>query len=220
AAGTYTISGSYVNDILLGIGNPGNGTATWVNNAPVSNSGQTKTVVNGYPLMPRTTQIDGNGYSFGSLSVPVTFSQAGNYPIEIEWNYGNDMHASPARTLFLLCNGQHIAPLPGTVIANAQYRYTYRGDQTGATSNPSPPTPEQTLAVLSNTLTATPSTDPQVNKIDWYRLDTGLQNFTYVGTGPNSSVPFMDSLLDVDVANNPLLQFDNYQPFPSIDLPR
>ena len=220
AAGTYTLSGAYVNDIILGIGGSGNGIASWSNSSPVSNAGQTKTVANAYPLLPRSTSIDGNGYSYGTLSVAVTFSQAGNYPIEIDWNYGDDQHASPARTLYLLCNAQHIAPLPGTVIANAQYRYTYRGNQTGATSNPSPPSPEETIAVLANTLSATPSTDPQVNKIDWYRLDAGLTNFTYVGTGPNSSAPFIDSLLDVDVAANPILNFDNYQPFPSIDLPR
>jgi hypothetical protein len=59
-----------------------------------------------------------------------------------------------------------------------------------------------------------------VDKIDWYREDAGLLEFTYVGTSPNTAVPFTDSLLDTDVATNPLLQFDNYEPFPSIDLPK
>lgn len=220
AAGTYTITATYVNDIIFGIGNSGTGTAKWTNNHPISNAGQTKTVVNEYPLLPRTTTIDGNGYSQGTASVAVTFSAAGNYPIEIDWNYGNDQHASPARTMFLQCNGKNIAPLPGTAISESQYRYTYRSSATGATSNPSPESPEQVLAVLANTLTATPSTDPQVDKIDFYRLDAGLTNFTYVGTGPNTSASFTDQLLDADVAENPILAFDNYQPFPSIDLPR
>ena len=220
APGTYTLSGNYVNDIIFGIGNSGQGTATWSNTAPISSSGQTKTVINGYPLLPRTTLVDGNGYSYGSLSVAVTFSAAGNYPFEIEWNYGDDQHAFPARIMFIKVNGSDITPLPATAITAAQYRYTYRSSATGATSNPSPETSQQVLSVLSNTLTATPSTDPQVDKIDFYRFDTGLSNFTYVGTGPNSSAAFSDTLLDTEVAANPILEFDNYEPFPSIDLPK
>ena len=220
AAGTYTFSGNYVNDIIFGIGNSGTGKATWTNSAPISNSGQTKTVINGYPLLPRTTLINGDGYSYGSLSVAVTFSAAGNYPFEIEWNYGNDQHASPARTMFIKVNGVDITPLPATAITAAQYRYTYRSSATGATSNPSPETTQQVLSVLANTISATPSTDPQVDKIDFYRIDTGLTNFTYVGTGPNTSAAFSDTLLDTVVAANPILEFDNFEPFPSIDLPR
>jgi hypothetical protein len=53
-------------------------------------------------------------------------------------------------------------------------------------------------------------------------MDEDLDNFTYVGTGPNTNppTPFVDQLLDADVAANPLLEFDNYEPFPSIDLPK
>jgi len=220
AAGTYTISGVYVNDIIMGIGNSGQGTATWTNNAPISNAGQKITIIKGYPLLPRTTLIDGNGYSYGTMSVAVTFSAAGNYPFEIEWNYGNDQYHIPARTMYIQVNGNDITPLPVTAITGAQYRYTYRSSATGATSNPSPETAEQNVSVLANTISATPSTDPQVDKIDFYRIDTGLQNFTYVGTGPNSTAAFTDTLLDTDVASNPILEFDNFEPFPSIDLPR
>ena len=220
-AGTYLFTGSYVNDIIYGIGSSGTGQATFVSGAgTISNAGQTKTVVSALPLLPRDTQIDGNGYSFGNFAVNINFSQPGNYPIEIDWNYGDDMHATPARTMYVQCNGQNIAPLPATVITAAQYRYTYRSSATGATSNPSPESLEQVFSVLANTLTPTPSTDPQVDKIDWYRLDESLENFTYVGTSPNNTTPFVDSLLDVDIAANPILAFDNYEPFPSIDLPK
>jgi hypothetical protein len=70
-------------------------------------------------------------------------------------------------------------------------------------------------------ITATGSNDPQVDKIDFYRSDTALENFTYVGTVPNPPTgPFIDTLTDLAVAANPILQFDNFEPFPSIDLPR
>lgn len=69
-------------------------------------------------------------------------------------------------------------------------------------------------------ITPTPSPDPQVDKIDFYRQGGGLANPTYVGTGPNSATVFNDTLSDLAAASNPELQFDNYEPFPSIDLPR
>src|SRR5208337_2703698 len=214
AAGTYTLSITSNNDAMWGIGGTATGTATWpgpTGGQNLSTYGQTKTAKNAYPLMPRTN-------SGGSISgsVVVTFSQAGNYPIEIDYDYW--YHSG--RDLLVKCNGIDIPPIPGTVITQAQYRYVYRSSPTGALSNPSPASPEETLSVLANTLAATPSTDPQVDKIDFYRLDTGLQNYTYVGTGPNSSAPFSDVLLDTAVAANPILEFDNFEPFPSIDLPR
>ncbi len=65
------------------------------------------------------------------------------------------------------------------------------------------------------------SADPQVDLVDIYRMDSGLDNFTYVGTIPNDGTSvFSDTLSDLDIINNPLLEFDNFEPFPSIDLPR
>lgn len=69
-------------------------------------------------------------------------------------------------------------------------------------------------------ITPTPSADPQVDKIDIYRQGGGLANFTYVGTTPNSATAFNDQASDLAVAANPELQYDNFEPFPSIDLPR
>jgi hypothetical protein len=217
AAGTYTLSFNSKDEAIWGLGNSANGTATWAGPSggqQLSSSGQTVTALNGYPLMPKTITLTGTGQS-DSASVAVTFSAPGNYPLEIDYDYW--YHSG--RTLTVLCNGANIAPIPSSAITQSQYRYTYRSSATGAVSNPSPESPESALSVLVNQVTAIPSTDPQVDKIDFYRLDTGLLNFTYVGTGPNSSAPFSDSLLDVDVAGNPILEFDNFEPFPSIDLP-
>lgn len=69
-------------------------------------------------------------------------------------------------------------------------------------------------------ITPTPSPDPQVNKIDFYRQGGGLANPTYVGTGPNSATVFNDTLSDLAAANNRELEFFNFEPVPSIDLPR
>lgn len=293
-AGTYTFAVVVKDDMIWGIGNNATGKATWAGptgGQVVSVSGQTKTVLNGYPLMPLTRESSGGDGFTSTASVAVTFTEAGNYPIEIDWDYWYHN----GRTLTVKCNGADILPIPSTVITQAQYRYTYRSSATGATSNPSPASAESGLSVLSNNVTATSSIDSQVDKVDFYRLDIGLTNFTYVGTVSNSAVntvtttaivaigtqnvkvgsilnmiigqsvsvgtggsqetvtilgindggPFSpgfianftkthiigtivggsglqlsDKLLDTDIADNPILQFDNFEPFPSIDLPR
>lgn len=81
-------------------------------------------------------------------------------------------------------------------------------------------TPTVYYTTLAATVTCTPSTDPQVDKIDIYRMTPGLDNFTYVGTVANGTTGFSDTLSDLAIANNPILSFANYEPFPSIDLPR
>lgn len=73
---------------------------------------------------------------------------------------------------------------------------------------------------LSTTGTCTSSLDPQVTTIDVYRQTPNLENFTYTLSVPNSSPSFTDTNSDLAIATNPILSFDNYEPFPSIDLPR
>lgn len=219
AAGTYTLSMLSKDDMIWGIGSTASGKATWPaasGGQTYSLAGQTKTAKNGYKLIPRFENHNSGGNN-PSATIAVTFSAPGNYPLEIDYDY----YFHTGRTLTVQSpGGVDIKPIPGNVIVNAQYRYVYRSSATGAKSNPSPESPVETIAVLQNTLVATPSTDPQVDKIDWYRLDSNLTNFTYVGTGPNDFTPFVDQLLDADIAGNPILEFDNFEPFPSIDLPK
>lgn len=100
------------------------------------------------------------------------------------------------------------------------YRYTYRSQTTGAVSNPSPEMRiGYSITSFAPLVTYTPSTDPQVDTVDIYRFDSGLLDYTYVGSSPNSSTTFIDTLSDAIVADNPELEFDNFEPFPSIDIP-
>lgn len=73
---------------------------------------------------------------------------------------------------------------------------------------------------LNATAVATSSTDPQVKSINFYRQTPGLDAFTFVGRVPNSAPSFTDTLTDLEVVANPQLSFANFEPFPSIDLPR
>lgn len=76
-------------------------------------------------------------------------------------------------------------------------------------------------ANLSATGTCVLSLDPQVDTIDVYRQTPALDNFTYVLSIANSGGgTFTDNLSDLTIANNPIINYNNYEPFPSIDLPR
>lgn len=72
----------------------------------------------------------------------------------------------------------------------------------------------------NTTIAGTPSIDPQVDKIDYYRFGSFLPVWTYVGTAPNSAPTFNDILNDLSISGNQQLSFANFEPFPSIDLPR
>lgn len=106
------------------------------------------------------------------------------------------------------------------------YRYTGRDSTTGARSNPSPPMRASVFPVApgqSVIVTFPFLNDGVSDKLDIYRFGGGLLDYTYVGTTGNTNingVSWVDMLDDPTVANNPLLEFDNFEPFPSIDLPR
>lgn len=102
-----------------------------------------------------------------------------------------------------------------------EYVYTYQSSVTGAESNASPiyrvplsPANEQVL------LTATQSSDPQADTINWYRRGGSLSNWQLVGSSPNSSSPtFTDVYTDAYVSSQRVLNQDVFVPFPVQDVP-
>lgn len=102
------------------------------------------------------------------------------------------------------------------------YRFRYRSKVTGAKSNGSPAmragiSPHRERV----TLTATQSPDPQTDTVDYFRWGGNLPQWLYVGSSPNSATPtFNDESAQVDIVSADTLEFDNYQPFPSVDIPR
>jgi hypothetical protein len=231
AAGSYSFTVQYKDQIMVGFG--GGATVVYSSGATgmtTGSNGQTLTVVNALPL-GFVSVADGGGGS-KSTTFSVTFPGTGVYALEIDWDYWD----KSGRSLILTTpssspNSPTIPPLPVGVRTGVQYRYVYRSSVTGALSNPSPESPLQQTPVLANEVTSVYSTDPQVDKVDYYRLDEALTNFTYVATGPNDGLggtvdgvtyntPIEDELSDTAAAANPLLEFDNFEPFPAVDLPR
>lgn len=99
------------------------------------------------------------------------------------------------------------------------YCYRYRSSETGAVSNPSPANRGGVLPRRQPVaLTPVPSSDPQVDKIDWFRLGGGLPRWTYVSTGDNSSTPFNDTLMDSAIDGGEGIRYDMFQPWPVQDL--
>jgi len=235
APGNYTFVLTNHDDIMWGIG----GDAVLVSATGIhdgggvtpnlSTEGQTITVVSGIKLLPRAPTPSSGGGSYSVSTVVVHFATAGIKPIEIDYDFW--FHSN--RILLLMASptpgaGATIIPPTRTnVRQQVQYRYVYRSTATGAVSNPSPESAAETIPVVANTITSLWSNDPQVDVVDYYRIDSVVADFTYVNTGPNDdlgTVPgtntaVTDSLLDTELGNQ-LLELDNFEPFPSIDLPQ
>lgn len=114
-----------------------------------------------------------------------------------------------------------------TIGAPYKYRYVYRSKATGAQSNPSPPMREGVIPRRQQISgTVTPSTDPQVDVIDVYRTGGALISINntppwfYVMTIANVTPAFEDDFPDDIVIRNRQLDFNNFQPFLDVDLPR
>jgi hypothetical protein len=119
--------------------------------------------------------------------------------------------------------------IPGTALAGAgpltgaySYAYKYRSSATGAVSNPSPVSVNLPITTAANSVlvTCASSTDPQADLIDIYRFGVGLLSYTYIATISNSAPTYTDNLTDVEVENNQVMTFDDFEPFPSIDTPK
>jgi hypothetical protein len=116
--------------------------------------------------------------------------------------------------------GGSFGPDSGEANPGYIYRYRYRASESGAISRPSPATRSAILPQRQRVqLVAAASADAQVDKIDWFRFGGTLTDWRYVGTGPNTTATFNDDFPDDSIGNQGL-EFDRYQPFPVVDLPR
>ena len=120
-------------------------------------------------------------------------------------------------------------PDVGTTGLPYNYRFVARAASdinTGATSYPGPPlrvsqevSPQQQLVTMDVPGSGHP--DPQVAWLDVYRYGGTLSEWIYIGTVTNvGGFQFVDQFNDAAIANNPRLDFANYQPFVTLDTPK
>jgi hypothetical protein len=225
--GTYAITIVNKDQVMFGMGG---GITSDLGN-PAGSQGQSETVASALPLL-FVSVPDGEGGAHTTtfhLNVPAL----GVYQFEFDWDYWYHSGRQMQVTIAATPGGSPVTipPLPSGARTNVEYWGKYRSSKTGAQSNPGPASPVEQTPVLANTVTMPFSTDPQVDKCDYYRQDQGLPNPTYVITGPNDGLgpvingiqyntPVTDTLTDLQAAANQIMQRDDYEPFPSIDTPK
>lgn len=103
------------------------------------------------------------------------------------------------------------------------YLVRTRSSLTGAASNPSPPmryavTARRQSIVISMLDT---NTDTQDDLWDIYRRGGSVNDFHYIGSTPNTggTDQFTDNFYDTAARAGNIIERDNYQPWPTIDLP-
>lgn len=113
-------------------------------------------------------------------------------------------------------------PDVGDIGSDYYYRVRGRSKSTGAISNPGPPT-RMGLRAHRQQIIVSPVQHPdtQVDALDIFRFGGAITSWKYVGSTDNGATPapLKDNYQDSDIANSENLDFDNYQPFPTIDVP-
>ena len=118
--------------------------------------------------------------------------------------------------------GGSFGPDIGDIGMPLLYRYRGRSTVTGAKSNAGPPMRAGIAAQRQSVVVSmTQHSDSQVDVLDVYRFGGVLLGWTYIGTAENSATPsFTDEFSQLEIANSDRLEFDNFQPFSTIDSPK
>jgi hypothetical protein len=109
----------------------------------------------------------------------------------------------------------------GDIGAPYLYRVRPRSSVTGARGNPSPatrygisPRREQVTVYLPSS-----AYDAQIDTWDIERYGGSVTSYRYVGSTPSSNATFIDNFDDNAVGAGDVLDFDNFEPWPSVDVP-
>jgi hypothetical protein len=113
----------------------------------------------------------------------------------------------------------------GTTGAPYQYQLIPRGSLTGAEGNPNPtmrygvsPRRQNVLIPLPPVAAALPANDPQANIWDVYRYGGSVTSYRYIGSGLPAT-NFTDKYFDDTATAGQPLPAQNYEPWPSVDVP-
>lgn len=112
-------------------------------------------------------------------------------------------------------------PDTGDVGSPYKYRVRPRSSVTGAVGNPSPENRYGTVARRQKINVSLPSAayDAQIDTWDIFRYGGAVTQFRYIGSVPSTSSTFEDNYSDPAAQAGPSLDFDNYEPWPSVDVP-
>lgn len=101
------------------------------------------------------------------------------------------------------------------------YRVRPRDSRTGVKGNPSPATRYGVAPRRQQVRVTLPSAayDSQIDTWDIERWGGTVTEYRYVGSTPSSNTAYDDNVFDDSAAAGELLEFDNFEPWPSVDVP-
>lgn len=102
------------------------------------------------------------------------------------------------------------------------YRVVPRSSVTGAKGNPSPSTRYGVAPRRQRVIVPLPSAsyDSQIDTWDVERYGGSVLSFRYIGSAASSATAFVDNYFDDAALAGDLIEFDNFEPWPSIDAPQ
>lgn len=136
--------------------------------------------------------------------------------VQILWNANGTINVATAA---IEIYGGYQADV-GTIGAPYLYRVRPRSSITGVRGNPSPATRYGVSARRNNIVVTLPSAayDPQIDTWDIFRYGGSVTSWRFIGQTSSTNSTFIDNYSD-DVANaGDALDFDNFEPWPTIDL--
>jgi hypothetical protein len=138
--------------------------------------------------------------------------------IQFLWNANGSLNVAHDQAFLAFGTGQ---PDVGAVGAPYLYRVRPRSSVTGVRGNPSPPTRYGVNPRRQQVRVSLPSAayDPQIDTWDIERYGGTVTSWRFVGSIPTTLSTFIDNFSDEAVGAGEELDFDNFEPWPSIDLP-
>lgn len=112
-------------------------------------------------------------------------------------------------------------PDVGDVGAPLRYRIRGRSTLTGVLGNPSPATRYGLNPRRNTVIVGVPGSDPdpQIDTWDIFRYGGAVTSWRYVGSAPISAGFFVDNFDDAAAQGGSALDFDNFEPWPSVGVP-
>lgn len=112
-------------------------------------------------------------------------------------------------------------PDVGDAGAPYMYRVRPRDSRTGATGNPSPATRYGVSPRRQTNTVTLPNAayDSQIDTWDVFRYGGSVTSWRYVGSTPSANTQFNDNYFDDAVGVGAVLDFDNFEPWPTVDVP-
>jgi len=138
--------------------------------------------------------------------------------IQFLWNCTGTINVATDNVVTVFGTNQ---PDVGDVGAPYQYRVRPRSSVTGAVGNPSPETRYGVSARRTSVLVALPSAayDAQIDTWDVFRYGGSVNSWRQIGSTPSSNTSFVDNFDDAAATAGDALDFDNFEPWPSVDIP-